>query len=185
MRAWWGMLVVIAALAACGQEDHDELKRWMAENTRDLRGKVPKLPEMKPYVAVPYDAESVVDPFKPARIDPESKANASAGQAGKFQPDFAAREKRKKAPATLEKYPLESMRMIGSMNINRQPMAIVQVEDKVQQVRVGDYLGLDFGMVTKITDTEIQLRELIQDSAGEWSERKSTLLLQAREESRK
>ena len=74
--------------------------------------------------------------------------------------------------------------MIGYMNINRQPIAVVQVEDKVKQVKMGDYLGLDFGMVTKITDKEIELRELIQDSAGDWSERKSSLFLQSKEGSK-
>ena len=64
------------------------------------------------------------------------------------------------------------------------PAAVVQVEDKVKQVKMGDYLGLDFGMVTKITDKEIELRELIQDSAGDWSERKSSLFLQSKEGSK-
>ena len=178
----WVMLVVLAGLAACNQEAHDDLKRWMEENTRDLRGKVAKLPEVKPYVAVPYEVEALNDPFKPARLEPESRSRPQAGQGGAFQPDFDARERRHSA---LEKYPLESLRMIGSMNVNRQPMAIVQVDDKVKQVKVGDYLGLDFGLVTRITDSEIQLRELIQDSAGEWSERKSSLLLQMKEGSRK
>jgi type IV pilus assembly protein PilP len=75
--------------------------------------------------------------------------------------------------------------MIGFLNINKKPMAVIQVEDKVKQVKVGDYMGLDFGMVTQISDREVELRELIQDSAGDWSERKSTLYLQSKEGSKK
>ena len=59
------------------------------------------------------------------------------------------------------------------------------MEDKVKQVKLGDYIGLDFGMVTKISDKEIELRELVQDAAGDWSERKSSLYLQSKEGSKK
>ena len=75
--------------------------------------------------------------------------------------------------------------MIGYLNINRRPIAVIQVENKVKQVKVGDYVGLDFGMVTQITDKEVVMRELIQDSAGDWSERTSSLYLQAKEGSKK
>ena len=75
--------------------------------------------------------------------------------------------------------------MIGYLNINRRPIAVIQVENKVKQVKVGDYVGLDFGMVTQITDNEVVMRELIQDSAGDWSERTSSLYLQAKEGSKK
>ncbi len=85
----------------------------------------------------------------------------------------------------MEKYPLESLKMIGYLNVNRSPMAVIQVADKVKQVRVGEYLGLDFGIVTKITETEVQLRELIEDSAGDWSERNSSLYLQSKEGGKK
>jgi type IV pilus assembly protein PilP len=71
--------------------------------------------------------------------------------------------------------------MIGFLNVNRKPMALIQVDNKVKQVGVGEYVGLDFGMITQITENEVQLRELIQDSAGDWSERKSSLLLQGKE----
>ena len=74
--------------------------------------------------------------------------------------------------------------MIGYLNVNKKTMAVVQVDNKVKQISVGDYVGLDFGMVTKITESEVLLRELIQDSAGDWSERDSTLLLQGKERSK-
>lgn len=75
--------------------------------------------------------------------------------------------------------------MIGYLNVNKQPLAVIQVDDKVKQIKVGDYIGLDFGMVTRITDKDVELRELIQDSAGDWSERKSSLYLQSKEGSKK
>ena len=175
------LFVLCGALGACSGEGHEDLKQWMTDNSKDLHGSVPKLPEVLPYQPVPYDVEGMLDPFKPGKIEPESK-NRQAGKGGTFQPDFDARELRN---SLLEKYPIESLKMIGSLNINKRPMAVIQVEDKVKQVKVGDYIGLDFGMVTQISDKEVELRELIQDSAGDWSERKSTLYLQSKEGSKK
>lgn len=175
------LIALCGALGACAGGDHEDLKQWMAESTKDMRGNIPPLPEVKPYEPVPYDVEALVDPFKASKIEPE-KSRPGAGNAGAFQPDFAARELRN---SLLEKYPLESLKMIGYMNVNKRPIAVIQVEDKVKQIKVGDYIGLDFGMVTKISDKEVELRELIQDSAGEWSERKSSLYLQSKEGSKK
>jgi len=176
------LIALFVFLAACSGEGHEDLKQWMAESTKDLKGVVLKLPEVLPYQAVPYDVEGILDPFKPGKIEPESKNRQGAANGGAFQPDFDARELRN---SLLEKYPIESLRMIGFLNINKKPMAVIQVEDKVKQIKVGDYIGLDFGMVTQISDREVELRELIQDSAGDWSERKSTLYLQSNEGSKK
>lgn len=175
------LVALCGALGACSGGDHEELKQWMAESTKDMRGNIPKLPEVKAYQPVPYDVDGILDPFKPGKIEPESKSKQGAGNGGAFQPDFEARELRN---SLLEKYPIESLKMIGYLNVNRRPIAVIQVEDKVKQVKVGEYLGLDFGMVTRITDKEVVLRELIQDSAGDWSERTSSLYLQGKEGSK-
>ena len=174
------LVALCAALGACSG-DHEDLKQWMADSTKDMRGNIPKLPEVKPYEPVPYDVESLVDPFKASKLEPE-KGLQGAGKGGAFQPDFDARELRN---SLLEKYPVESLKMIGYLNVNRQPIAVIEVDKKVKQVKVGEYLGLDFGMVTRITDNEVVLRELIQDSAGDWSERTSSLYLQSKEGSKK
>ena len=165
-------------LAACSGGDHEDLRQWMEDSSKDLRPIIAKLPELRPYEPVPYDAQNLTDPFKSSKIEPASRDKSS----GKGGPDLEAREVRN---SILEKYPLESLKMIGFLKINNRPIAAIQVEDKVKQVKVGEYLGLDFGMVTQITDSEVKLRELIQDSAGDWSERESSLYLQGKEESKK
>ena len=174
------LVALCAALGACSG-DHEDLKQWMADSTKDMRGNIPKLPEVKPYEPVPYDVESLVDPFKAGKLEPD-KGRQGEGKSGAFQPDFEARELRN---SLLEKYPVESLKMIGYLNVNRRPIAVIQVDNKVKQVKVGEYVGLDFGMVTRITDNEVVLRELIQDSAGDWSERTSSLYLQSKEGSKK
>ena len=172
------LFALCLSLVACSGSEHEDLSRWMEDSSKDLRPLIEKLPEVKPYQPVPYDSQDLVDPFKSSKIEPASR-DKSGGKGG---PDLEARELRN---SILEKYPLESLKMIGFLNINKRPIAAILVEDKVKQVKVGEYLGLDFGMVTQITESEVKLRELIQDSAGDWSERESSLFLQAKEESKK
>lgn len=176
------LVAISCVLAACAGGDHEDLRQWMVDSTKDMRGGIPKLPEVQPYQSVPYEVEALLEPFKPNKIEPESKYRQVNGKGSIYQPDFDAREMRN---SVLEKYPLESLKMIGYLNVNKRPMAVIQVEDKVKQVKVGEYLGLDFGMVTRITEQEVELRELIQDSAGDWSERQSSLYLQGKEGSKK
>jgi type IV pilus assembly protein PilP len=169
---------MLLALAGCGGDAHEDLQEWMREASKDMRGKIPPLPQIKPYEPVPYTAEGKLDPFNPAKIEPEAKGRHAGGKGG---PDFEARELRNNI---LEKYPLESMHMIGYMNINNKPMAAIQVDQIIKQVKVGDYIGLDFGVITKITENEITIREFVEDSSGDWSERQNTLQLQAKEGSK-
>lgn len=175
------LVLMCCVLSACSGGDHEDLRQWMDENAKGLRGGIPKLPEVQPYEPVPYGVEGMMDPFKAGKIEPESKLRNGQGK-GMYQPDFDAREMRN---SLLEKFPLESLKMIGYLNVNKRPLAVIQVEDKVKQVKVGEYLGLDFGMVIKISETEVVLRELVQDSAGDWSERESSLQLQRKEASGK
>lgn len=175
-------IVFCVLLAACGGE-HEDIKQWMKENTKGLRGGVPKLPPVVPYQPVPYQVDKALDPFAPGKIEPESRYGKGRGETtSKFQPNFEARDMRNNL---LEKYPLETIKMIGFLNVNNQPMAVVQVDKHVKQVKMGDYIGQDFGIVIQISDQEITLKELVQDSSGDWTERTSTLQLQAKEGSKK
>ncbi|MDR0775798.1 MAG: pilus assembly protein PilP [Azonexus sp.] len=173
------LVALCGLLGACSGGDQGELRQWMADNSANLRGNIPPLPQVKPYEPVPYDVEGSLDPFNSAKIEPEARNKQLPGQTG---PDFEARELRN---SLLEKYPIESLKMIGYMNVNNRPLAVIQVDNKVKQIRVGDYIGLDFGMVTRITDKGVELSEMIQDSAGDWSERTSSLYLQSKEGSNK
>ena len=83
---------------------------------------------------------------------------------------------RRKQP--LEAYPLDVMAMVGSLSQDDQLVALVRVDSLLYQVRPGNYLGQNYGRVDKITETEIVLREIVQDAAGEWTERPAALQLQ-------
>ena len=74
--------------------------------------------------------------------------------------------------------PLDSMAMVGSMTREGKRFALLRVDNLYYNVKAGDYLGQNFGRITKISETDITLREVVQDAAGEWIERTSTLQLQ-------
>lgn len=171
IRSVGSLLLAAGFLAGCSGGEQDELRQWMKEETKDLRGKIPPLPQVKPYEPVPYDAAGLIDPFRPAKMLAEQKQSGGGG----LQPDM----NRPKEP--LESYPLESVKYVGSLTKNRQTHGIVQVDGSLHQVRAGSYMGQNFGIITKITENEMSLRELVQDPTGDWVERTSTLLLQAKE----
>lgn len=167
-------IAVVAAcflLTACSGEENEDLRQWMNEASKDLKGSIPSLPEVKPYEPVPYDVGNLLDPFKPAKIGPEQKKGGGGG----LQPDM----NRPREP--LENYPLESLKYVGVMTKAKSSYAIVAADAALYQVRVGNYMGQNFGVITKISEEEVALKELVQDSAGDWIERESTLLLQAQQ----
>lgn len=166
------LALACAMLSACGGDEHEDLKQWMVSETKDLKGRVPPLPEIKPFPVVSYDAMDVVEPFRPSKIEPEKKM---AGSGTGIQPDFD----RRKEP--LEAFPLESLKMAGVIQQGKMTHAIILAGKSVYQVKAGNYMGQNFGIITNITDAEVQLRELVQDSSGVWIERNSTLELQVQE----
>lgn len=164
--AIFGLLV-----SACTGSDNQDLRQWMNEAGKNIKGKIPPLPDVKPYEATPYDASNLIDPFKPSKIGPEQKKSMGGG----IQPDMD----RPREP--LESYPLESLKYVGVMTKKSTSYAIVQVDGALYQIRVGNYMGQNFGVVTKISESEVTLKELTQDSAGDWVEKVSVLLLQGQE----
>ncbi len=152
-------------LAGCGGESHQDLRAWMQEQGKGAKGKLDPLPQVKPYEPFTYNAFDLPDPFKPRKIEPLKGGSNLA-------PDLT----RRKEP--LEAYPLESLQMVGTLQRGHSTYALVRTTERdVYQVKVGNYLGQNFGVIVGITDSEIRLKELVQDGTGDWTERSSTLQL--------
>ena len=156
-------------LAPCAGEQHQDLNEQLKLLTADMRGKVDPLPVVKPYEPVPYKAFDPPEPFSPAKIELSTKV---AGSGGGLKPDL----NRPKEP--LEAFPLESLKVVGMLQQGKQMYALVRADASVYRVKVGSYVGQNFGLITGITDTQVQLRELVQDAGGDWAERSSALQLQ-------
>ena len=157
-------------IAGCGGEEHSDLKQELAQATKDFRGRVDPLPQVKPYEPVPYNAEGQIDPFRPERIEV-----AQAGRSSASASKIAEHEKRLKEP--LEAFPLESIQMLGSITQEKEVFALVKAGPNLYRVRKGNYMGQNFGVITAIDEAQISLKELVQDSGGEWVERSSSLQL--------
>lgn len=171
MRALW-LVGCCVALTACSS-DQENIQAWMAEQAKDMRGMVKPLPEIKPFPAVQYAAGALVEPFNGARIEPEKKGG------GGLRPDLDRRRE------PLEAYPLESLKMVGVLMQDKVVHALIQADSNLYQVKVGNYMGQNFGVVTSISEGEVTLRELVEDMNGDWVERASSLLLQERPEGRR
>ena len=162
--------MLVAMLAACGGEQYGDLKQELAGLTKDLRGRVDPLPQVKPYEPVPYKAFDEIDPFKPSRIDVVASGAAMAGASG-IKPDM----NRPKEP--LEAFPLETLRMVGTLSQEKETFGLVRAGPNLFRVKRGNYMGLNFGVITGIDENEIKLKELVQDGGGDWVERISSLQL--------
>jgi len=163
-----------ALLTACTGEEFGDLKAELKDKTKDLRGRIEPLPVVKPYEPVPYKAFDQTDPFSSAKIALVTKSASTGG--GVLNQEAKRHADRSKEP--LEAYPLESLKMVGVLQQKRANFALVKADAGLYRVKVGNYLGQNFGLITTITESQIQLRELIQDAVGDWTERQSTLQLQ-------
>jgi type IV pilus assembly protein PilP len=161
---------VVGLVVGCGSET-EELQGWMDQQRREVKPSITPLVAPKKFDPAPYAGARAVEPFSTQKLSVALKQEAK-------QPNslLAAELNRRKEP--LEFYTLDGMNMVGSVTKQGRPFALLRVDNLLYQVKVGDYLGQNYGRILKITETEIALREIIQDAAGEWIERPSTLQLQ-------
>lgn len=170
-----GVLTILAGaltMAGCGAEQ-EELAQWMEQQKREVKPSVTPLSPPKKFVPQAYVALNGVEPFSAQKLTVALKQEAR-------QPNslLAAEINRRKEP--LEAYPLDSMSMVGSVTKMGRPYALLRVDNLLYQVKQGDYLGQNYGKITRISETEVGLREIVQDAAGEWIERNTSLQLQER-----
>ncbi len=169
-------MMAALALSACGGADEDDLQKWMADQKKTTVPKIVPITEPKVFEPQPYEQLAVVDPFDREKLTQALKRDGgqSVANSALVAPELA----RRKQP--LEAYPLDAMAMVGSMVRAGKPVALVRVNNLLYQVRPGDYLGQNYGRVMKIDETEVALREIVQDAVGEWIERTAALQLQER-----
>ena len=170
------VLFAAATLAGCGGSGQEELLQWMAQQRQITKPQVTPIPEPKKFTPQAYNQEGTTDPFSNAKLTQALKRESSqaTSNAALVAPELA----RRKEP--LEAYPLDAMRMVGSLIKEGQPVALLRVDNLLYQVKPGNYLGQNYGKIVKVSETEVVLREIVQDAAGEWTERPATLQLQER-----
>jgi len=161
-------LLIPAALlvvAGCSSEI-DELKQFVRDSDKGIPRRVEPLPAVKPFEPFAYEGFDLPDPFKPRKLSAPKE-----GSAGGVAPDL----NRRKEP--LEAFPLEQLKMVGTLSQNKEIYALVRADKTLYRVKKGNYMGQNFGLITDVNESEIKLKEIVQDSAGDWAERQSILPL--------
>ena len=163
-----GLVLVIAlGLAACGG-DMDDLDRYINEIKARPGGRIDPLPEITPYEVFTYvaDAEGLRSPFVP---DTPQAAGSAAGGA-RPDPD--------RSREYLEGFPLDTLSMVGTLYIGETMYGLVQTADGlIHRVVPGNYMGQNDGRITDISESEIELVEIISDGIGGYIERDAAVSL--------
>ncbi len=159
--------VVATLLAGCSESNAD-LKSFVKESEKSVTRTIEPLPTVKPFAPFAYEGFDLPDPFRPRKLANRQDSGGSGDTKG---PD----QNRRKEP--LEAYPLEQLKMVGTIDQNGVKYALVRADKTLYRIKKGNYLGQNFGLITDITDTEIKLKEIVQDTAGDWTERESSLPL--------
>ncbi len=156
--------IALLALGGCSSE-LDELKAFVRDSDKGLPRRVDPLPAVKPFEPFAYEGFDLPDPFKPRKLTPPKEGG------GGIAPDL----NRRKEP--LEAFPLEQLKMVGTLQQGKDMYALVRADKTLYRVKKGNYMGQNFGLITEVTEQDIKLKEIVQDSAGDWAERQSVLPL--------
>jgi len=174
--AWWraGSLMAAGAaaavLAGCQGGDMQDLQQWMAQTKSQSPIATTRLSEPKKFQPFTYGEAAVIDPFNPSKLLVALSRDKARG--GGLAPDMERRRE------VLENYPLDAIAMVGTLQRHGVTIALVRADKTVFQAKVGNYAGQNFGVIRKISDTEVTIKELVQDASGEWVEREASLALQ-------
>lgn len=161
-------LVPAVLLAGCSRDMRD-LEDWVAEMNRRPAARIDPLPQVQPYETFTYVADGRRSPFVRDSAIARQVANAATGG---LQPDF------ERPREFLEEFPLDTLRMVGTINLQNQMYGLVLSSDgSVHRVRSGEYMGQNHGRITEVTETSINLIEIIPDGTGGWTERRAAVAL--------
>jgi type IV pilus assembly protein PilP len=157
--------LVVAVAAGCSPGRAD-LEAYVAEVKSRPGPPLDPLPVMQQFETFEYNAQNLRDPFSL----PKQAEEAGSGQGPRPDPD-----RRKEY---LESFPLDGLDMVGTLGTGEEQVAlVVDPESVVHRIVVGNYLGQNEGRVTAISESQIDLTELVSDGAGGWLERQATLAL--------
>lgn len=158
------LLSCVALLAACERGTGD-LRQWVEQERQRPGEPIDPIPPMTAAEVVAYEAFGLRDPFQrqPAR----SEADPAAVGGNGLRPDPDRRRE------FLEGFPIDTLRMVGTLRIEEVDYALIRDnENVVHRVREGNYMGRNHGRVERVTSSRVELRELVQDGRGGWSERR-------------
>jgi len=164
------LIGITSLLTACGGGSMADLDHFIAETKQAHQGKVDPLPEFPEYKNFIYTAEEARDPFRP-QID-TSNTVASADEYAGPRPEATRRRE------PLESYPVDALKMVGLLQQKSQTWGLVRDPDgTIHRVQPGNYAGQNHGKIIQVSETEIQIVELVPDGLSGWVNREAQLAM--------
>ena len=173
MRAACSLVLIgfMALLSGCGNGDFDDLKAYMDGVKARPRGTIEPIPKFAPYEPFTYQASALRSPFQPpVKID---LAHRQKG-AKQVKPDPT------RVKQFLEGFNIEQFEMVGTLANETGKFALMKGAGGVYRMKVGDYLGRNEGRIVSITDSQVDVVEIVPDGEGGWLERPRTITLKER-----
>ena len=156
-------------LAGCSGGDLSDLQQYVRAEKAKPPGRLTPVPEFKSYEIFYYSAAELRDPFKAFESDAEIVSAPSGGIPG---PDLTRNRE------TLESFPLDTLKFVGHLDMAGEEWAIITSPDSmVHRVKVGNYIGINFGKIVDVTESTLMLEEVVSDGRGGWIEREAALSL--------
>jgi type IV pilus assembly protein PilP len=158
---------MVGQLLGCESGDMEDLKAYIAQVKGRTKGPIEALPDVRVVEPFVFQPNTVNDPFEPEEsMEPPAEVQVESG----IRPDtLRAREE-------LESFELDSLRMVGTVRQSGVEWALVgAVDGTIHRVKVGNYMGKNYGKVVNIQDNRIELVEIYADSSGVWRERKAAI----------
>jgi type IV pilus assembly protein PilP len=171
-------LALLTLLSACSGESGVEVKQWMEEAKKNVKSQVPPIAEPKKFIPFGYVKRSEIDPFNPGKLFGAIERTRAIVNTGPVIDETRQKE-------VLEGYPLDALKMVGTLERKGVHVALIQAERNIFQVKIGNFIGQNNGKITKITDAEVTINEVVQDATGDNVERESKLELQESKNDRK
>ena len=166
-----GSVLVLTALAACSGHSENEIKEWMEEVKKGVKPTVSPIQEPKKFIPYGYVHKEEVDPFNPNKLLIAIARTNAKTKSGPVIDENRVKE-------VLEAVPLDTLKMVGTLEKKGVYVALIQNDKSIYQVKVGNYLGQNHGKITRITETEVEIKEIAQDATGDNVERETKLELQ-------
>ncbi len=164
-------VVFMALLAGCSNDDFVDLKHYIGEVKVRPKEPIKPLPEIKVIEPFMFKPESLRDPFKPLE-QPEQVEGVDVSTASGIKPDMTRRKEE------LEAFPLDGLKMVGTVDMKSSLWGLIKASDgTIYRVKVGNYMGKNYGKIIRIVSDKIELMEIVPDKPGTWREQPSSITL--------
>jgi type IV pilus assembly protein PilP len=168
---WCCIATLTGSLAACSSDPTADLEVYVEQVKSKQTSRIDPLPEFKPYESFAYQANDLRDPFTEPTFSHPQAAVAQVTNNG-IKPDFD------RPTEPLEEFPLDSLRMVGTLEQNNENWALINDTDgTIHRVQPGNYAGQNHGKITRVTEFEVELTEIIPDGIGGWIERQASIAI--------